>query len=286
MNRKPEIAYGHQGWWEAYSEELLVEYQQCMEEGKDIEAYRELFENVQKMPPSAYKARMADVLYELQLSLPQKQDYPYNEPDDLESIRTLRPEWKQDHHAALSKEKLEDQVLGAWIGRTCGCLLGKPIEGIRRKDLYPLLQESGNWPLHRYLVSSDISESAKRKTASLPSRTVSAGQIWWIVRLRMMIPTTLCCISWWWSGTAAILRRRMYRRRGLPISPRMRTAQQSAWRIAIRSRDIAAMMQACGRIRTANGSALKFAETISATSTPVIPKRQLKWHGAMHPSPM
>lgn len=161
MNRKPEIAYGHQGWWEAYSEELLVEYQQCMEEGKDIEAYRELFENVQKMPPSAYKARMADVLYELQLSLSQKQDYPYLEPDDLESIRTLRPEWKQDHHAALSKEKLEDQVLGAWIGRTCGCLLGKPIEGIRRKDLYPLLQESGNWPLHRYLVSSDISEKRK-----------------------------------------------------------------------------------------------------------------------------
>ena len=161
MNDKPEIAYGHQGWWEAYSEELMVEYQQCMEEGKEIEAYRALFENVQKMPPSAYKARMADVLFDLQLSLPQRADYPYIEPDELEAIRALRPEWKQDQNLLPDKEKLADKVLGAWVGRTCGCLLGKPIEGIHRKELYPLLQESGNWPLHRYIVSSDISEKRK-----------------------------------------------------------------------------------------------------------------------------
>ncbi len=161
MNDKPEIAYGHQGWWEAYSEELMVEYQQCMEEGKEIEAYRALFENVQKMPSSAYKARMADVLFDLQLSLPQRADYPYIEPDELEAIRALRPEWKQDQNLLPDKEKLADKVLGAWVGRTCGCLLGKPIEGIHRKELYPLLQESGNWPLHRYIVSSDISEKRK-----------------------------------------------------------------------------------------------------------------------------
>ena len=165
MIHKPEIAYGRMGHWEDYSEELLVEYRQCLEEGKDIEAYRALFETVQKMPPSPYKSRMADVLFDLQLALPQRADYAYNEPDDLEAIRALRPGWKQAQTALPAKEKLEDKVLGAWLGRTCGCLLGKPIEGIRRKDLYPLLQESGNGPLHRYIASSDLSDQRKAENS-------------------------------------------------------------------------------------------------------------------------
>ena len=158
---KLEPAYGHQGWWESYAEDLMVEYRQCEEEGKAIEPYRALFENVHQMPPSAYKARMADVLFDLQQSLPARADYSYQEPDELEAIRALRPEWKQDRHQLPDQVTLQDKVLGAWIGRTCGCLLGKPIEGIRTYDLYPLLQESGNWPLHRYIVSGDISDQRK-----------------------------------------------------------------------------------------------------------------------------
>jgi len=156
-----EPAYGHQGWWESYAEELMVEYRQCAEEGKDIENYRELFENVYKMPPSAYKARMADVLFELQQSLPVRADYTYNEPDELEEIRALHSAWKQEKKVLPEKNVLEDKVLGAWVGRACGCLLGKPIEGIHTHELYPFLQESGNWPLHRYIVSKDISRERK-----------------------------------------------------------------------------------------------------------------------------
>jgi len=171
--KKPEIAYGHQGWWESYAEDLLVEYRQCVEEGKDVESYRALFEAVHQMPPSAHKARMADVLYDLQCELPSRADYAYNEPDDLEAIRALRPEWKQAHHAL--PDNLEDRVLGAWLGRTCGCLLGKPIEGIRSEALYPLLQESGNWPLHRYIVTSDISDERRQQN---PFFTEPHRQCW------------------------------------------------------------------------------------------------------------
>ena len=172
---KPEIAYGHQGWWESYAEELMVEYQQCLEEGKDIEKYRALFEEVQKMPPSALKARMADTLFDLQQSLPVRKDYAYNEPDGLEEIRALRPEWKQEKTELPDEKSLQDRVLGAWLGRTCGCLLGKPIEGIHTHELYPLLQESGNWPLYRYIVSSDISEERKQK---FPFFTEPHRQCW------------------------------------------------------------------------------------------------------------
>ncbi len=172
-NNRPQIAYGQQGWWESYAEELMVEFQQCMEEGKAIERYRALFEEVQKMPPSAYKADMADVLFDLQLSLPQRADYAYQEPDELETIRALRPEWQQDR--ALDRTVLEDKVLGAWLGRICGCLLGKPIEGIHTHELYPMLRESGNWPMHRYIVSTDISEARKKEN---PFFTQPHRQCW------------------------------------------------------------------------------------------------------------
>ena len=47
------------------------------------------------------------------------------------------------------------------MGRVCGCLLGKPVEGIRSEELIPMLRESGNYPMHRYILSSDITEEIK-----------------------------------------------------------------------------------------------------------------------------
>ena len=159
--------YGHQGHWEAYEQELAVEYNQCVEEGKDIAQYRALFDAVRAMPPSEYKAKLAETLFDLQMNAPIRSDYTYNEPDDLQAIRALRPEWQQTRTLDLSQEELKDRVRGAWVGRTCGCLLGKPIEGIRTNDLYPLLKESGNWPMTRYILSTDLSERCKKETAFL-----------------------------------------------------------------------------------------------------------------------
>lgn len=157
-------AYGKQGWWEAYEEELMVEYQQCVEEGKQIEAYQPLFAAVSQMPAGEHKEKMANVLFDLQMNLPRRQDYPYQEPDELEAIHALRPAWQQDRTELPDEKSLADRIYGAWLGRTCGCLLGKPIEGIHTDELHPLLQESGNWPMHRYIVTSDISQT--RKAAS------------------------------------------------------------------------------------------------------------------------
>ena len=42
------------------------------------------------------------------------------------------------------------------MGRICGCLLGKPIEGIRTNELHSLLKASGNFPMRRYILSTDI----------------------------------------------------------------------------------------------------------------------------------
>jgi hypothetical protein len=58
----------------------------------------------------------------------------------------------------IRRAVLKEKIHGAWLGRMCGCLLGKPIEGIRTNELHPILKESGNYPMHRYILSSDITE--------------------------------------------------------------------------------------------------------------------------------
>lgn len=41
-------------------------------------------------------------------------------------------------------------------GRICGCMLGKTVEGIHTDELIPFLKETGNYPMHRYILFSDL----------------------------------------------------------------------------------------------------------------------------------
>ena len=84
-------------------------------------------------------------------------DYKYNEPNELKEIKKLRKEHK--YTCELPKgEALKNKIRGAWVGRAVGCLLGKPLEGIRSDELIPFLKETGNYPLHRYVLKTDITE--------------------------------------------------------------------------------------------------------------------------------
>ncbi|MBQ4323779.1 MAG: ADP-ribosylglycohydrolase family protein [Clostridia bacterium] len=152
---QPDFAGQHP--WESYAAELDVEYRQCMEEGLNLDEYESLFAAVRKLKAGKIKSRLADILYEIVISAPRREGYAYLEPSDWESIRSLcspvsLPEYKE------SATALRRRIEGAWYGRICGCLLGKPIEGIRLDVLIPLLKETGNYPLHRYLLKSDLSE--------------------------------------------------------------------------------------------------------------------------------
>lgn len=46
----------------------------------------------------------------------------------------------------------EDRVLGAWLGRAAGCLLGKPVEKIPRPGIRAILDDLGEWPLTQYFT--------------------------------------------------------------------------------------------------------------------------------------
>ena len=143
--------------WENYSSQLMTELVQSLEEGKDIDAYADLFKSAAKLPEGEAKTKIADTLFEVVLNAPVRNGYQYNEPSDLETIRLLRPS-ERPGSGEVDKDRLYDKLYGAIVGRVCGCLLGKPIEGIRTKELHPLLKLTGNYPMHRYIMNSDITD--------------------------------------------------------------------------------------------------------------------------------
>ena len=74
-----------------------------------------------------------------------------HEPSTLEEIRALRPSGPRALPLRLSEDALRDRILGAWLGRAAGCLLGKPVEGWSRQAIRTLLEHTGEYPLTQYI---------------------------------------------------------------------------------------------------------------------------------------
>ena len=152
-----KIDYNQADGFNSYPSDLMIEYNQCIEEGLDVEQYKELFESVAVMENGAEKTKKSNEVFEIVLNADIRADYKYNEPNKLEDIKKLRKE----HSFAVSepcRETLRKKILGAWTGRACGCLLGKTVEGMRSDELIPFLKETGNYPMHRYILSTDATD--------------------------------------------------------------------------------------------------------------------------------
>lgn len=125
------------------------EIRQAMEEGKDVSAFQERVAEVKAMKGEEQELAAEKLLNEL-ANVPVADDFPYDEPSDLEGIRARRPEGPRKVDVSLSEEELYDKVYGAWLGRCAGCLLGKPIEGYPREKLTRFLRATGAYPLNEY----------------------------------------------------------------------------------------------------------------------------------------
>lgn len=148
---KPQYTNIHD--WEFYSSNLMTEYQQSIDEGLDIEAYKDIFSAAARLPKDEHKKKIGDTLFEIVINAKQKEGYPYIEPSDLESIKDLRKPYSYEKNRSLD---LEDKIHGAWMGRICGCMLGKTVEGVRTDELISFLKETGNYPMYRYILYSDL----------------------------------------------------------------------------------------------------------------------------------
>lgn len=52
-------------------------------------------------------------------------------------------------------DELPDRILGAWLGRCAGCLVGKPVEGWTRGQVRGYLEHAGAWPLEGYIPAHE-----------------------------------------------------------------------------------------------------------------------------------
>lgn len=138
-----------------YAQDINFEYEQSVDEGLDIEEYKELFEAVHKLPRNAYCDRLSDIISDIVFNAKTKSDFPYNEPSDYEAIKSMSEGCPKK---PFDPKTIEEKIEGAWYGRICGCLLGKPVECMKLNELIPLLKITGNYPMTRYINYSDIPE--------------------------------------------------------------------------------------------------------------------------------
>lgn len=142
----------------------MVEFRQSREEGIDIDEYEELFKAVSHLPGGEYKERIADVMFDIVSRTPLKKDYEFDEPSELDEIKLCRGTVPEKR--GVDKSRLHDKIAGAWYGRICGCFLGKPVEGVRNPELGILLRETENYPMHRYIKRSELSDELLGRVGS------------------------------------------------------------------------------------------------------------------------
>lgn len=80
------------------------------------------------------------------------------EPDLLAEIERAAARDQGDAAPAgidrdIADSDIADRVLGAWLGRAAGCLLGKPVEKLPRAGIEELARSTGNWPIAGYFTA-------------------------------------------------------------------------------------------------------------------------------------
>lgn len=142
-------------WLWLSREALTTELMQLEDEGRDISSVRAEFERLialdeEELTEPSNQGR-AGALLDAAQRLPMRPDYPFREPSGLAEIRELRQGAPRRIERPLPAVELEDRLLGAWLGRCAGCLLGKPVEGARAEELWGFLKMSDQWPLRHYI---------------------------------------------------------------------------------------------------------------------------------------
>lgn len=137
-------------WLRFKKQDAQIELRQCLDEGKNCDGIRTEFDRIQALEASAECIHEEVARFIAACTdLPGRSDYPYVEPSELEEIFAKSgapPQRDWD-------DQIGERVLGAWIGRCCGCLLGKPVEGWRRSQIHEFLEKSRQYPLENYIHS-------------------------------------------------------------------------------------------------------------------------------------
>lgn len=146
------------------NEDVEIERLQCQDEGTDLSGCADEFDAVAALDLNdASNQRAAQALLDRTIGLPTRHDFAFHEPSDLEGIRAARPAFRRELPEFVgARGELLNRLHGAWAGRCCGCLLGKPVEGWRTPRLWGYLRDSGQYPLTDYISRAAPAETLKR----------------------------------------------------------------------------------------------------------------------------
>ncbi|MBE3577541.1 MAG: ADP-ribosylglycohydrolase family protein [Limnochordales bacterium] len=146
--------------WRELPQLLADELVASQEEGRDIDGLR------QAVDEWIYRARdvlgqgsalperlraEGEQLYAAVQGAPRRPDFPYNEPSNLDEIEVLLTPKARAGTKPVIPPGLEEKILGGWLGRAAGCLLGKPVEGWTRSRIEAYLRATGVAEIVDYL---------------------------------------------------------------------------------------------------------------------------------------
>ena len=149
--------------WLDISERIKYELQQREEEGNDVSELRSEWSQIQNLNLTVEIFKInAEVFYSKIEKIPSQVLNGSNEPSEWRDI-IVQCKIKSDLTPSFSTAFIEDRILGGWLGRSAGCMLGKPIEKIHRTDAIELLSSNNTWPISDYLTGKGISDSLLQK---------------------------------------------------------------------------------------------------------------------------
>ena len=149
--------------WLDLSDRIKYELQQLEEEGNDVSELREEWNGLEDSNLNdENKKVIAENFYNKLEAVQFSVENEKNEPSEWnEIIRLINP--KPETVPSFSSAFIEDRILGGWLGRSAGCLLGKPIEKTPRSGIIELLSSNNTWPITDYITGSGIPDSLLKK---------------------------------------------------------------------------------------------------------------------------
>jgi len=132
--------------------DLITEREQATQEGRDLKSVAGTFDKLLAVPKNKRDEKWFDSAGKL---IDRVQELPCHndEPSDLAGIRAARPKLVSLNPWHGSRAEFLRRLHGGWLGRICGCMLGKPVEGWHRANIQLMGEATGNWPLNNYFRS-------------------------------------------------------------------------------------------------------------------------------------
>lgn len=126
----------------------LAELVQLAEEGADTEPLKRALDLASE-DSEEIQEQALDAFWREAMVLRGNVETGYQEPSDLPGIQATRPDGPR-RLPMQDGDALGNRVLGAWLGRCAGCMLGKPVEGWTREKIETLLRHANAYPLDDY----------------------------------------------------------------------------------------------------------------------------------------